>query len=571
MGRGGWHTTTILRHDGCVDIERGCGAGTEGRGEPVGGCATAIASPRATPMREAPRIRATHHPRVIQIDARAWVARLSVRANRRQTLEDIEPSDIAEIADLGFELVWLTASWTSGSQSRRVWRASAPMRDLRETLLPDGSDDDIAGSPFAVATYEPADSLGGEAGLATLRRRLSERGIGLILDFVANHVASDHLWVRRNPEWFVHAEPEERATDPDASFEVRSDGRHWIAHGRDPNFPPWRDTAQLDYRHPDVSFAMVRTLRDIATRCDGVVCSEAMLVLDDVFRATWGAPATDVPETVDRSHHGEFWWHAATAVREAYPQFLMIGEAYWGLEWRLQQLGFDYTFDKPLLDRLLAGDPDSIAGHLRADDGYQRQSVRFLETRVEPRIAARLIPDRHRVAALVAATVPGMFLVSDGQLDGATATVPIQFRRGPDEPVDANLRDFYTRLLHATTDEAFRLGKAVRLDPQTAWIGNATYEGIVARLWVGQRRQLRLAVANLTPSAAQCFVPLPMPEFAGKNVHLEDLLGDFKYVRSGDDLIVRGLYLDLPAFGHHLFRISRETPPASKRRRERSR
>lgn len=522
-------------------------------------------------MREEPRIRATHHPRLLQIDARAWVARLSGRAGRRRTLEDVAPGDIAEIADLGFELVWLTASWTTGSQSRRVWRSSIPTRDLREQLLPDGSDDDIAGSPFAVAAYETADNLGGEAGLATLRQRLSERGIGLILDFVPNHVALDHLWVRRHPEWFVRADAEQRAGDPNAWFEVRSDGRHWIAYGRDPNFPPWPDAAQLDYRHPDVSNAMVRTLRDIATRADGVVCSEAMLVLDDVFRATWGGRATPVPDPEDRSHFGEFWWHAATAVREAYPQFILIAEAYWGFEWRLQQLGFDYTFDKPLLDRLVAGDPVSIAGHLRADDGYQRQSVRFLETRIEPRIAGRMEPARHRAAALITATVPGMLLVRDGQIDGARANVPIQLRRGPDEPADADLRDFYTRLLQATSDEAFRLGRAARLDPQAAWPGNATHEGIVARLWVGQRRQLRLAVANLTPEPAQCFVPLPMPDFGGKSVHLEDLLGDDKYVRPGDDLIARGLYLDLPAYGHHLFRITRESPPASQRARNRPR
>ena len=158
-----------------------------------------------------------------------------------------------------------------------------------------------------------------------------------------------------------------------------------------------------------------------------------------------------------------------------------------------------------------------------------------------------MTPEHERAAALVEATLPGMLLVRDGQLQGARADVPVQLRREPDEAADHALHDFYCRLLRATDDEAFRNGQAVRLEPLSAWDGNATYEGIVARLWVGQHRQLRLSIANLTGEPAQAYIPLALPEFAGKNVRLEDQLDEIAYVRSGDDLLVRGLYVDLPA------------------------
>ena len=94
----------------------------------------------------------------------------------------------------------------------------------------------------------------------------------------------------------------------------------------------------------------------------------------------------------------------------------------------------------------------------------------------------------------------------------------------------------------------------------------------MARLWVGQHRQLRLAVANLTGEPAQGFIPLALPEFAGKTVHLEDQLDDAtEYDRPGDDVLVRGLYVDLPAYGRHLFRVTRQTTPAAGRRRSGSR
>ena len=517
-------------------------------------------------MRAPLRIGTTRHPRLLEIDARAWTARLSAARGRRTTLGDIGAPDIDPIAALGFDLVWLTSAWTIGTGSRRLWRASNELRQRRNELLPDGSDEDIVGSPYAIAAYEPPDNLGGAGGLATLRQRLAAAGIGLLLDFVPNQMATDHYWVRRHPDWFVHADLEQRAADPDAYFEVRSEGRHWIAHGRDPNYPPWTDTAQLDYRHPDVPRAMAQALREVATRCDGVVCSMAMLVLDDVFRTTWSGRSVPPSIAEDASPFGEFWWHATSAVHDAYPQFLLIGEAYWGLEYRLQQLGFNYTYDKPLLDRLVAGDARAVAGHLRAEDAYQRRSVRLLEDRAGPRIAALMGPDQERAAALIEATLPGMLLVRDGQLEGARVEVPVQLRRQPDEVPDHALQDFYCKLLHATDDETFRQGHAIRLEPLAAWDGNTTHEGVIARLWVGQRRQLRLAVANLTDEPSQAFIPLALPEFNGKTVRLDDQLAAIAYVRPGDDLLVRGLYVDLPAYGGHLFRITRETNPAPRRR-----
>jgi hypothetical protein len=160
-----------------------------------------------------------------------------------------------------------------------------------------------------------------------------------------------------------------------------------------------------------------------------------------------------------------------------------------------------------------------------------------------------------------------MLLVRDGQLDGARAEVPVQIRREPAEEADTALRDFYCRLLRATDDETFRLGHAIRLEPTAAWPGSVTHEAVVARLWVGQHRQLRLAVVNMSGETAQGFIPLALPEFAGKIVHLQDQLDDVSYDRPGDDLLVRGLYVDLPPYGHHLFRVTRESTPSGGRRR----
>jgi hypothetical protein len=52
-------------------------------------------------------------------------------------------------------------------------------------------------------------------------------------------------------------------------------------------------------------------------------------------------------------------------------------------------------------------------------------------------------------------------------------------------------------------------------------------------------------------------VRLDWPRLAGQTWELVDLLSEARYIRNGDDLLERGLYLDMPAYGTHLFQPCR--------------
>ncbi len=505
------------------------------------------------------RLGTTGHPILFALDTRSWLDRLSREAGRRVRLGDVPEEAMDAIAATGCDAAWLIGVWRTGPAGRRIAQARPDVVQAARAALPDFTLDDIVGSPFAVSAYEVAAELGGEASLAVLRRRLAGRGIGLVLDFVPNHTALDHPWVRRHPDWYVHADPAAEGNEPASWLRVRADGRlHRLEHGRDPYFPAWPDTLQLDYRVPDVRDAMTATLRAIATRCDGVRADMAMLVLDDVFRATWGsrsAAGDGGPGRSAADAAGEFWWHAIRSVRDAYPGFLMIAEAYWGLEYRLQQLGFDYTYDKVLLDRLRSGDGPGVAAHLRADPEYQRHSLRFLENQDEPRAACVFDADRYWAAALVVATAPGMLLLHDGQLEGARVRVPVEARRRPVEAADADVAALWHRVLGALGGPAFRRGVPMRLEPRPTGPGDTTSESFVSWLWASPEGSVQLAVANLGGARGRCWLPIAVPALAGEAIVLEDLLGDARYERSGDELLTQGLYLDLPAGGRHLFRV----------------
>ena len=47
-------------------------------------------------------------------------------------------------------------------------------------------------------------------------------------------------------------------------------GPRILAHGRDPNFPGWPDTLQLDYANRDLQRAKLDELLAVAGKCDGV-------------------------------------------------------------------------------------------------------------------------------------------------------------------------------------------------------------------------------------------------------------------------------------------------------------
>ena len=59
-------------------------------------------------------------------------------------------------------------------------------------------------------------------------------------------------------------------------------------------------------------------------------------------------------------------------------------------------------------------------------------------------------------------------------------------------------------------------------------------------------------VVNLSERTASAHVRLPWPDLAGRTVVLSDVLDGQVFERSGDDLDGFGLYVELPAWGHHV-------------------
>ena len=246
-----------------------------------------------------------------------------------------------------------------------------------------------------------------------------------------------------------------------------------LAHGRDPFFPGWPDTLQLDYSNPTTQGAMLAALQKIAGQCDGVRCDMAMLVLPEVFERTWGRR----PQP--------FWPRAIRSVREHVSDFCFMAEVYWDLEWTLQQEGFNYTYDKRLYDRLRDGHARPVREHFLAGLDFQNRLARFLENHDEPRAAATFAPPVHEAAAVITFLSPGLRFFHQGQFEGRLKRISPHLVRAPIEAPNESLQQFYDRLLSVLRRPTVREGDWRLLECVPAWDGNWTWDSFVAFSWQG--------------------------------------------------------------------------------------
>lgn len=483
------------------------------------------------------------NPVIYEINTWVWLEELSLKHLTNITLANVPEEVWDALYALKPDAIWLMGVWERSPAGREISnRHSGNLADFHR-VLPDFCQEDNVGSPYCVRNFIADARLGGEAGLAIARRQLARRGISLILDYVPNHLAQDHIWVDTHPECFVQGTKEDLLRD---SVTFTGIGDIIFACGKDPYYPAWQDVLQVNAFHPQFRKSALETVKYIASRCDGIRCDMAMLLINDVFERTWGPYAGDCPVE-------EFWTSLIREVKAVHPDFQFMAEAYWDLEWELQQQGFDYCYDKRLYDRLETGDVSLIRQHLQADTDYQSKLIRFIENHDEPRAASVFQSDKRKAAFLAVATLPGAHLFYEGQFEGRRTKLPVFLRRRPYEQTDEDSLTYHKRIMEIISSPAFHEGHW-QLCECCGWADNDNYKYLLAWTWKWEK-EYYLSVINYRDQYSQGKVRFYWSELLGKNWSLYDLLSGVQYNRRGDEMHQPGLYVELPAWGVNLFRI----------------
>jgi glycosidase len=265
-----------------------------------------------------------------------------------------------------------------------------------------------AGCPYAVRDYRAVDpALGTAADLRALTEAAHDRGLRVIIDFVANHAANDHHLAGEHPDWFTR--------DAGGAPTRRVSG--------------WSDVADWNFAAAGVT--------------DYLAESAAYWVREtgiDGFRC-------DVAGMVPRP----FWIEVRRQLTEAQPDHFLLAE--W-LDPELHTVAFHASYDW-LLYRALRDTASGRVGASRVgaalaawNENFPPGAIplRFLENHDEPRATALFGLERIPAYAAVAFLSGGMPLLYNGQEVGASHR-PSLFERDlidwsrPDERLETLYRD----------------------------------------------------------------------------------------------------------------------------------
>jgi hypothetical protein len=178
--------------------------------------------------------------------------------------------------------------------------------------------------------------------LAQFREELATHGIKLLLDFVPNHTAPDHSWVRARPDYYVEGSEEALTGAPGITCGSRPTGT------QNPGVWPRPQFSGLA-GHPAARLCQSRAAEGADRRAD----RDCRQVRRRALRHG-NAAAGDFPRTRGIDARAVVAQGDGRSAREV-PRFHFHGRGLLDLEWTLQQEGFDYCYDKRLYDRLREG------------------------------------------------------------------------------------------------------------------------------------------------------------------------------------------------------------------------
>jgi Alpha amylase, catalytic domain len=492
------------------------------------------------------------HPLLYEINAWSWLERISADLGRMIQLDDVPDSTWDSIAERGFDVVWLMGVWRRSPDSRRIALEDPANFPQFDRALPGWKPGDVIASPYAVAAYLPDARIGTWDSIDRVRNKLHARGMGLFLDFVGNHTALDHPWVREHAEYYVQAQQHEFESNPAFYYPVQTpQGPRFIALAKDPYYPPWKDVAQLNHFHPAGRAAQLTEIKTIASHCDGVRCDMAMLLLNDIFAAGWRHLIADMPPPKE-----EFW----SEVKSLAPNLALLAEAYWGTEQRLFDLGFEFAYDKSLYDAVRDVNPQQVRDRLNSLPQYQNNFARFMENHDEAR-RPQIFPNARLIAdGTLMGTLPGMRFYHQGELEGRTIHLPITLRLASEEPIDPFSVAFFQKILDITKQDVFHKGEWKFLE--VAAEGDDSSGGLIVYEWRSQNEWKVMAV-NLSGNPSQGRVRWHENVFPAAHYTFYDELNEVTYARDAEELSNIGLFVRRDPFQAHLFDVAAENNPTT--------
>ncbi len=271
------------------------------------------------------------------------------------------------------------------------------------------------GSYYSVKDYKAVNpEFGTMADFKNLVDEIHDRGMYVMLDWVANHTAWDHYWTETNPEFYT--------TDEDGNFH--------------PPIEDWEDVIQLDYENEELWDVMIGEMsfwvEEIGV--DGFRCDVAYMV-----------PT-------------EFWNRARQELEQIKPVYMLAEAEHPELHKHAFEVGYGWRLHH-IMNNIADGQEtvDAIDEYFFVDDAGEfpigTYKMYFITNHDENSWAGTVfdrLGDGVEAFAVLSATVPGTVLIYSGQEAGLDHMLEF-FEKDEINWDDIVYHDFYKTLLHLKT------------------------------------------------------------------------------------------------------------------------
>ena len=380
----------------------------------------------------------------------------------------------------------------------------------------------------------------------------------------------------------------------------------YIYHGNDGTSFPWNDTAQLDYLNAAVREQVIQTILHVARLFPVIRFDAAMTLAKRHFHRLWfPGPGSSgaIPSRAeygmsqadfDRAMPHEFWREVVDRVAAEVPGTLLLAEAFWLMEgYFVRTLGMHRVYNSAFM--IMLRDEDNakyrsvIKNTLEFDPDIMKRYVNFMSNPDERTAIDQFGKgDKYFGVAAMMSTLPGLPMFGHGQVEGFTEKYGMEYRwpRYEENP-DRSLVERHDREIAPLLKRRWLFAESGNflLYDFFAPNGSVNEDVFAYSNRNGGERALvvyhnRYANAHGTVDFSASYADkgsgqlqrrrltegLGLSGDRGVMIAWRDSLTGLEYLRRAEDLLDRGLTLDLHAYKCHVFldwhelRSSREQP-----------
>ena len=194
-------------------------------------------------------------PTIYEINTAVWLERLGRERGRPLALDEVPGAEWDALAALPVDAVWLMGVWQRSPAGLAIARGrSGARRRLTAPRCPTCAPRTSSARRTACATTSSTSASAARRRWPRRARSSPAAGLGLILDYVPNHVAPDHPWTTRAPSACWPGPRTDLARDPGAF--LRTAGRRRRAADATRTSRPWPDVVQLNAFAPQLREAV---------------------------------------------------------------------------------------------------------------------------------------------------------------------------------------------------------------------------------------------------------------------------------------------------------------------------